>query len=64
MADIKVYGTLHAQTGDGVVARAAQLYDTALGAFQSELNQQFSSGGVTFDVSNEILFITTHGANS
>jgi hypothetical protein len=42
MADIKVYGTLHAQTGDGIVARAAQIKDTNLNKTQQELNAAFN----------------------
>lgn len=38
MADINVYGTLNAQTGEGVVARAQQIYDEAKGKFQSAIN--------------------------
>lgn len=41
MADIKVYGTLHAQTGDGIVARAAQIKDTNFNKTQQEINAQF-----------------------
>ena len=40
MADIKVYGTLHAQTGDGVVARAAQILDEEANLMQSVINQR------------------------
>ncbi len=42
MADIKVYGTLHAQTGDGIVARAAQIKDANLNKTQQELNATFN----------------------
>ena len=42
MADIKVYGTLHAQTGDGIVARAAQIKDANLNKTQQELNAAFN----------------------
>ena len=42
MADIKVYGTLHAQTGDGIVARAAQIKDANLNKTQQELNAKFN----------------------
>ena len=38
MADINIYGTLHAATGDGVLARAEQIEDTDSGKKQSEIN--------------------------
>lgn len=38
MADINIYGTLHAATGDGVLARAEQIEDTDSGKRQSEIN--------------------------
>lgn len=37
-SDIKVYGVLHAATGDGVVARAAQIKDSNFGTMQSDIN--------------------------
>lgn len=43
MADIKVYGTLHAQTGDGIVARAAQIKDANLNKTQEEINAEFQA---------------------
>lgn len=45
MADINIYGTLNSQTGDGKLAKASQIYDEALGKFQSEINQQGGGGG-------------------
>ena len=38
MADIKIYGTLKNATESGKVALASQVYDEALGKFQSEIN--------------------------
>ena len=45
--DIHIYGAIRAMTGEGKSAYADQIWDEALGKFQSELNQQFSraSGG-------------------
>lgn len=59
MADINIYGTFNSRTGDGVVARAEQIYDQAEGKFQSELNQEFKNGkNVEFEVQDETLIIS------
>ena len=59
MADINIYGTLNSRTGDGVAARAAQIYDQEEGKFQSELNQEFKKGkNVEFEVQDETLIIS------
>ena len=40
MADINIYGTLHAATGDGVLARAEQIEDTDSGKKQRKINTE------------------------
>lgn len=57
MADINIYGTLHAATGDAVIARAAQIEDAALNKKQSVINQELLNGSWTFSVSGETLSI-------
>ena len=44
---VKIYGAIRAMTEEGIAVYADQLFDEALGKFQSELNQQFAraSGG-------------------
>lgn len=37
-SDIKVYGVLHAATGNGVIARAAQIKDTSFDDTQANIN--------------------------
>jgi len=61
MADIKVYGTLHAQTGDGIVARAAQIKDANLNKTQQELNAEFNeaiSQGTNVTVEDDTIVFT------
>lgn len=59
MADINIYGTLNSRKGDGIVARAAQLYDQAEGKFQSALNQEFKNKkNVEFEVQDGTLIIS------
>ena len=59
MADIKVYGTLHAQTGDGVVARAAQIKDEDANLMQSAINQRvLAMNNVGISVSGTTLTIS------
>lgn len=41
--DIEVYGAIRAQTVEGKAAYASQIYDEALGKFQSEINQGSAS---------------------
>lgn len=53
--DIKVYGTLHAATGEGIVARAAQIKDAKLGMTQEDINQKMNN--IKFGVSNETLLL-------
>lgn len=50
MADINIYGTLNSKTGDGKLAKASQIYDEALGKFQSEINQQGGGGGDAYGI--------------
>lgn len=49
MADIKIYGVLHAATGDAVIARAAQVEDAALGKKQGEINENLAAGKILKD---------------
>ncbi len=57
--DINVYGTINAQTSDGVAARAAQVKDVAMNRMQSELNQIFNAkNNVAASYANETLTIT------
>lgn len=44
MANINIYGSLWAATADGKLAFAEQLYDNAIGKFQSEINQMVTGG--------------------
>lgn len=46
MADIKIYGVLHAATGDAVIARAAQVEDATLGKKQGEINENLAAGKI------------------
>lgn len=46
MADIKIYGVLHAATGDAVIARAAQVEDAVLGKKQGEINENLAAGKI------------------
>lgn len=46
MADIKIYGVLHAATGDAVIARAAQVEDATLGKKQGEINKNLAAGKI------------------
>lgn len=46
MADIKIYGVLHAATGDAVIARAAQVLDATLGKKQGEINENLAAGKI------------------
>lgn len=57
--DINVYGTINAQTSDGIAARAAQVKDVAMNLMQSELNQRFNAkNNVAASYANETLTIT------
>lgn len=57
--DINVYGTINAQTSDGIAARAAQVKDVAMNRMQSELNQIFNAkNNVAASYANETLTIT------
>lgn len=51
MADINVYGTLNAQTGEGKVARASQIYDESKAMFQSAINAELKDGKVNIGAS-------------
>lgn len=64
--DIPVYGPLHAETEEGVVARAAQLYDTEMGEFQDVLNRRFQaqSTNLTVNVVDTTLIINSSTATS
>lgn len=55
MANIKVYGTLHAATGEGIVAKSAQIKDDKLGMMQEDINQR--AVGIKFGVRNETLLV-------
>lgn len=60
MADINIYGTLHAATGDGVIARAAQIKDAAIGKTQATINQElYNMGGTSVSITDETLVITS-----
>lgn len=57
--DINVYGTINAQTSDGIAARAAQVKDVTMNRMQSELNQIFNAkNNVAASYANETLTIT------
>lgn len=57
--DINVYGTINAQTSEGIAARAAQVKDVAMNRMQSELNQIFNAkNNVAASYANETLTIT------
>ena len=57
--DINVYGTINAQTSDGIAARAAQVKDVAMNRMQAELNQIFNAkNNVSASYANETLTIT------
>jgi hypothetical protein len=46
--DIEVYGAIRAQTVEGKAAYASQIYDEALGKYQSEINQEVGSSSKDF----------------
>ena len=52
MADINIYGTLHAATGDGVLARAEQIEDTDSGKKQSEINADVAAAVVSLGITD------------
>ena len=52
MADINIYGTLHAATGDGVLARAEQIEDTDSGKRQSEINADVAAAVVSLGITD------------
>lgn len=64
MADINVFGTLHAATGDGVVVRAAQVLDEALNKKQHLINQQVSTNEATLSTHSNILTGNSSEANA
>lgn len=44
MADINIYGVLHAATAEGIIAKAAQIKDDDLKLTQAQINQMVASG--------------------
>lgn len=44
MADINIYGVLHAATAEGIIAKAAQIKDDDLNLTQAQINQMVVSG--------------------
>lgn len=44
MADINIYGVLHAATAEGIIAKAAQIKDDDLNLTQAQINQMVASG--------------------
>lgn len=64
MADINVFGTLHAATGEGVVVRAAQVLDEALNKKQHLINQEVSTHEATLSIHSNILKGKSSDANA